>query len=1558
MRTIDAAITSAEVGAALAPRHSATIQNELLSFATPTTHTNANLETTVPQCFVMRTSGNGAYATYRFNDGNHYLRYVDVTSASDFQLVNTSATNIASGGTMYAMRTGLYVSGSTHYAVTAYPSGGAIQVRRATLTSTSNPVTVSWSDYNTTFGSALTDTSGLVRRIEAVCGTDAGIVVAVGEHDYTGAQSTISFYWLPDSSQTPVLLNNFIQMPLTAAYAAWYDRTNYCTHIAAASASDGTLCIVANATEAGRAVYFTVKNGIESEIKPVIPTDIEQTSVRFVASSITTINSLFYLCGIVTRTDTAGTAITYDGYLISDDLEHWSFGERSHYISTSTQHGTLLYPATGASVYYVGNLKHTSASATPLQYSGVSGQSVTATSDVLNWSNSQITNGADTLSLDLANPNAAYSASSIVKRGAVLYLNSGQSATLSSFGAFGIDRVVDSVGLTGRAEGLKLSARDIAGKRLADWHAPVDLFFQSQANLVTGLTDDTGLIIKTNSEEGYTFSEGDRLRHDGLNTPFIAYTDAPYSDVSLQKATVYMPVIGTSHQISLGFLVGAGDDGNGHVLLVPKSSSWTTYGKTAAEMRRLALPSADPDDPNAADSGFNLTQRTNTLWTNAGAGSLRTAAVTGGTYRTQASYGIPYDLLTDVAVRTSGRRVQMWAKNHASTAALFADNAGWTLQAEYLFNYQDTMRRPSAKNYTGITLANDVFGDTTAFAQSAYDDIEASLTFARNNADATEFTAQVWNCTTNVNRLSLQGGAAPTHLIEGQYVRLSIPSYDTGFVNSIYTIDTIAGSVVTLVEQYPATPGGNTAYLYSLATSTDWGYADSGKRNYVATEADELGDLPIPINPKAPKYPRAIRGRGVFISDDSTAASIRFIETDGVRHYLRSGDETALRVGWDATNPIGEDDDPFYFGGSDPSVWRMILHHGYVFAGAPTVYGLPASLGYLKVDDEVIRYKPYTFYQRGMVDTTTWTIVPAYYAPLASATGPTSTIRNWRSSAGAQPGDNFGTMDASAAGLLVDIVSKNGRQTRTDKQYYVDSFTNVGSPDVDNTSYITLDIPYENSVRGPDPDVDNPLGEINTSRKNQFEGDLAVVSGRGQFGTTKDKHDPDAPVVYYPCDSDGTQATTQVSRYEYYSGRYTSVEDSIKRVCKMAGQRAVSFRNAFSSSYPTGTYSFTIGTGATSLPLYENVSDFVLDLNCHIPGNGLGSGLSNNRMDVTFRGYYRLTFQRYNTAGDYGNNRRGNLFVGLSTTSTDVTAPSSSNYGGYRWFEHVIVPISDYDFSGTATGSGGNWSYTEDTAKNVALRIVVQGDTIIVEMNGQPVWTFNLNSYTDTTTSTTGDYVVTTAGAIAVSYASTIGGNSATARVLELDDELEGVAIRKNATARAGIDDIIGGRRVMSRTTAAGGIEFGQYYARDDAGNLQYNLLKDDATLEDSLQLGHVEVIGGEASGEAIDDTTLRTEGYRFDVASNDLMKTAAQCAMEARLILREKRELQEVRTVSGYGRIALQPEDKVALVYAPTGSGVPAHTSSDHVIQAINLTADNKSVKATYNLRKFVSSF
>jgi phage protein D len=1558
MRTINAGITSAEIGRALAPRHAATIQNELLTFAAPTTQTNANLDTSVPQSYAMRYTGNGAYSTFRWSTGTAYLRYVDVTTAANFELDSTNAYEISTSGTLYAMRSGVYTTGTTHYIVTAYPSGGAIQVRRAALTSTSNPVSVSWSNYNTTFGSALTDTAGLVRRVEAVCGTaGAGVVVAVGEHDYTNSFSTISFYWLPDSSQTPVLLNNFIQMPLTAGYAAWYDRTNYCTHIAAASMSNGDLCIVANASPAGRSVYFTVRNGIESEIKPVIPTDIEQTSVSFLASSITEINGLYYMAGRVIRTDSAGTAQGYDGYLVSDDFEHWSFGERSHYISTSEQAGTLLYPATGASVYYVGNLKHTSASATPLQYSGVSGQSVTITSDVLAWSNSQITDGADTLELSLANPQNTYGSSAIVKRGAVLYLDSGQEATLSDFGVFGVDRIADSVDVNGRASGLKLSSRDIAGKRLADWHAPVDLFFQSQNAIVANLTDDAGLIIKTPEDAGYTFSSGDRLRHDGLNTPFIAYADATASDVTLQKAVVKMPVSDNAHQSSIGFLVGAGDDGGGNLMLLGKTNTWATYGKTQPAMRYMALPSVDSTDPNADNTGFNLTARKNTWWTNAGNGDIRTVASPGGTYRTQSTYSIPVDTLTDVALRTSGRRVQLWAKTHATTAATFADNAAWSLKAEYLFDYQSIMRRPLAKSYAGLTLATDVWGDTTAFVDGAYDDFEQTITYATNSAENASFTQAAVNVSGQSpigDRLTLECAATPSMLVVGQYIRVILPSWD----DQLRQITNISGITVTLNDTLAYATPGATGTIYTLADDATWGFADSGKRNFVATEADELGDLPVNIDPKAKKYPRAIRGRGVFVTDDNTAASIRFIESDGVRHYLRSGDETRTRTGWDETNPISLDDDPFYSGGSDPSVWRLILHHGYVFASSPSTYGMPTTLGYLKVDDEVIRYKPFTFYKRGMINQTTWTIIPAYYAPLASATGPTSTIRNWRSTGGAQPGDNFGTMDADAAGLLVDIVSKNGGQVQGDSQYYVDSFTNVGSPDVDNTSYITLNEAYPNSVRGPDPDVDAPEGAIDTSRKMQLEGDMAVISGRGQFETIKDKHDADAPVVYYPCNSSGTQATIQVSRYEMYSGRYTSVEDSIKRVCTMAGQRAVSFRNAFTSSYVTGEYSFTIGTSATTLPLYEDVSDFVLDLNCHIPGNGLGSGLYNNRLNVTFRDYYRLTFQRYNTATDYTNNRRGNLFIGLSNTTTDVTAPASTDFGQYRWFEHVVVPITDYDFSGTATGSGSNWTHNEDTDKNVDLRIIAQGNTIIVEMNGQPVWTFNLNNYADTTTTTTGSYTVTTAGNITVAYTTAISGNDATARVLELGDELDGVAIRKNSTARSGIDDVIGGRHIRSRTTAAGGIEFGQYYARDDAGNLQYNLMRDDSTLDDALQLGHVQVIGDEVAGEAMDDTTLRTEGYMFDVVSNDLMTSAAQCALEARLVLREKRELQELRSVSGYGRIALQPEDKVALVYAPTGSGVPAHTSTDHVINSLSLTADNKSVKATYSLRKYVSSF
>jgi hypothetical protein len=108
---------------------------------------------------------------------------------------------------------------------------------------------------------------------------------------------------------------------------------------------------------------------------------------------------------------------------------------------------------------------------------------------------------------------------------------------------------------------------------------------------------------------------------------------------------------------------------------------------------------------------------------------------------------------------------------------------------------------------------------------------------------------------------------------------------------------------------------------------------------------------------------------------------------------------------------------------------------------------------------------------------------------------------------------------------------------------------------------------------------------------------------------------------------------------------------------------------------------------------------------------------------------------------------------------------------------------------------------------------------------------------------------------------------------------------------------------------------------------------------------------GGDVSGETLDEATIRADGYAYDARENQALATAADCVIEARLAVREGLEYAEQRQVSGYGRIAPQPEDAITLVYEPSG-GAPQHAESDHIITSITLTASRAAVRGTYVLR------
>ena len=323
--------------------------------------------------------------------------------------------------------------------------------------------------------------------------------------------------------------------------------------------------------------------------------------------------------------------------------------------------------------------------------------------------------------------------------------------------------------------------------------------------------------------------------------------------------------------------------------------------------------------------------------------------------------------------------------------------------------------------------------------------------------------------------------------------------------------------------------------------------------------------------------------------------------------------------------------------------------------------------------------------------------------------------------------------------------------------------------------------------------------------------DIIVSSFRGRFGTGKTGHDEKAPVLYYPCDTTGAPASIIVSHFGYYSGLYQSAEDVIKRMATLAGMRDWAFRNAFTASSGTGSPTtddaFAVGTSAHELPLTADRVDFVLEGTVHLPGNSTDAGgaiTSEKRLNIYFRDYYRLTLQQYTTATDYQAGHVGNVRLALSTTSTDIDAPTG---GDYRWLERTpTIPVTDYNLSGSVSGTHPHYTLTEDATRNINLRVIVRGNLVAVEIGGQPIWTFNLDRYTDGVHS----YGRTRQALSAWSTARNRREHG-NAEGAELGEEVAQQVARRETSAATAISEVCLNRHVKSRATAAGGLEWSRF---------------------------------------------------------------------------------------------------------------------------------------------------
>jgi len=1272
MRTVDSGIVAAEVAAARRDTHTLTAKNELLRFAAFTTQTNADLDTGIPQTYLQYTNGldeDVMLAAYRFTNGKaYYTGNIAPATAGSWALTGTSNQLSGAGaGTEYAvMRYGMlanttdpYLYVATHVGV----AGSGVQLKRSVI-STFSPANV-----GSAFGPAAVDTADQVTRVEAICPTSAGVIVAIGTHRFDLGFSTIEFYRVTATAQTR--LQNIIQMPLTETASEWYDVAEYAAFICAVEDADGAIHIYANAHADGKTVQFMYREGLESIITPVVPVEPEYGNASFRASSVSKIGSLYYLCGRMTYRWNDGTTTAFDCYLTSNDAEHWSIGERSYFIQSGDSAGTMIV-IEGApdTLYYGGNLIVSVAELTPAQgYNTADADHVLdLSSRATGWTLQQTANAAQRFTVDLQNADGALVSEALVQGGARLYLESGQDGTEAAIGTYDVD--APDVVVTNKGYGtLRVTARDAANKALLRYDAPVDVDYRGMDSISTDLTDTTGLIIKTRAEDvlvlgsadggdiadyDHVFGE-DGLKSKALNNPLVAYADVANAPNGVMHATVTFPDTGSDYALGVFAFVVNGTEYQFSGFAVAKDNDFLAKAKPRAFVSDL--PAYDYDTHTG---GFVFTKRAQQLWTLLDEGA--------GTYITDDTFEATKAVAYDFACRIHGGRIQFFKKSRNYAPASATSNAQYTLVSDYQMPTSERWLRDAVAR-CGFALNADVWSSTTAYSAAAVGDMTLQLTAARElNFAIGDHTVQIATGTAATHpdiSKQITSVTFTTGMYAWMNVGMSVRCVNGGR-DGLYKVTAFTANTITVDgDVWISSPQSPSTTIYIPSAQAIYAEASSGYKKLATSGATAY------LEPGTIKQEMPVKGRAAFVSEDGTAIAMRAVSTDGITHSLYSGSPGGTR-GWDTTNPM-----------ATPSVWRMILHHAHLFDGLGSALNLPND-GHVIVDQEAIRYTPITSRQRSSATETVWTGIPVYYAPITvyqSNSGGIISVKNWYNGS-VYVGDGFAGI-VNPAGLLIEFISlENDADRRVpDIHRYVSA---VGTDS--GAGYAAFAPPFDATLTSPSTG--------NTS-------DMAVISGRAQMGTRKAKHANDAPVAFYPSPIGGSAITSMVTvrNYSAAMGRYRSVEDALRYLCGLAGVRGVTFRNYMTGAANKAAHTMQVSSTPTALPLVSDVADFVLDLGVYLPNS--------KYVLVDFRDYYRL---RITLDGSTS------MFISLDTTSTDIDA----NVFGIRAFEIVSIPL---------TVESEVCATSDDTCP---LRIICVDNLISVEAFGSPLWTFDLNLFTHT----------------------------------------------------------------------------------------------------------------------------------------------------------------------------------------------------------------------------------
>lgn len=1468
MRTLNATALSLQAAAARRPAFRIKASNHLYTktlVGTTRTPTAGAFATSIP--VTLGNNGNTVYMSGRRSNGQ-----VVTQTITDIDTPGTGSETTGATPTLASMRVGY----QGDKAVTATWTWN----NQATLYgNTAENGGAQWS--TAVVPPTLVDNATLVVRIEATCRVTDGVVVAVGTHDFSQGLSTIAFYLMTPTLALP--MRTRIEMDLKGTKGNWWDVQPAMCYISAIDAPGSGFYVLANDSPTGRPVGFFWKDGVESELAPVVQIAKFATETQFWPMGITKWGTEYLLRGMFKRTSADGSAFNYECYLTSIDLKNWSFGERNHYILDQANSGGMI--VSGSSMYDVSVSK---------THKFQKDTQTDITANVINGNFSQAIDNADTaqistttnaipelkeVSLELGhydsttpNPVPYYTV-----MGTLISEGSGRGTTPAGASPYGVQ------------------LRDKASFLLAHQRSPIDV-----ENISTTLSDSlmdafNGMIIRAGTTQ--VTATASAISHSGLNDPFLATTVLGDDRDGIMRATVKFLLTDQYSAQAIGLLFGADDSGNYNAFVVPRNSSWSKNTNTAKVLRGKPV----------GDTLWDHEQDTSGIWaTNVATGYNRILSVpnvtaTGalaGSYTATGTWafqsGIPYDLM----MKTQGDTLAMYVREHDMTPANVSAKATWSRISEYKLSRVERKYFNSLPKM-GVIMGTDVFVLRDGFDDSGVGDMTEQLT------DVPDWQETEPAYTKNMYKITCSFGAGeyqrtymyfnpcpvneggpnlnPNATADGDYnVRpgmifkwegVDIPA--SGSLWVITSMDSSYGtggrSGTTCRVNFKRLYDGSTVFSGDQNTTMNSyakGMTDADtyaklNSNYTV---DSISDIVVETSAGGTKIPGRSAGKSMIINDDTSAAAARYVETDGIIHSLWSGSPVSFGAWEYQTNPVAV-----------PRVWRMMLSASRFFVGdATTLFGLPSS-GYFYKEGEIMRYAVEQFIKPGYYPGLTaaytkWTVVPTLYAPLQAGTGPLTRIKNWQLS-GNRPGDDLGN---ATIGDLVEIISRNSGSTdalQPEIAYHVANRGTVLPGTNTDTSWIDLDVTYPNDILEGGPGLTG--------------GDIAIISGRGALGTQKKTHTVGSPTLYYPSSTKFSKAI-ELTHFGHGQGLFNTTFDEITRTCAHFGVRDVTQRYLKQD---------TILPSTSKLTAISSISDFTIDATTHIPsGNALRFDFRSNDGGTT--NYYQVTIAPSNST------------AGLVDIS--LYAPGDAVISGSKLVESIPVRISDYFLcSSTLT------TYTASTSKKLDIRLIVKGNRIQVEINRVLAHIFFLDHLTDGTNS----YKVLAAGPLKLSFANTTT-SSIIYSVSEMWDEMEAHIIDVGQAGIEALQWITAERLIKTRTTPTGGLEFGRFITRDgeDHGPTLTDITFSDAKSESAFGVsGHMQVSGAEIA-DWIDGSWIDAHGYSFSVGQNRLLNTKSDSQQMARFLIREGKESSVQNEVAIRTRLDLQPEDVIVQSY--TGGG------------------------------------